>query len=244
MKKSKLNQVGNLEKLVSFANAQGPVYNPSKASIKVAALQTLLTQSQGAIKAADVSRTAYESALNARQEVFSTIPRLGGRLIAVLKANGASPDVVADAMAIKRRFSSQAKKVVDNTPDSTSSPASGTTNGVKYQRKLSQLDWDSKVGNFQRLVIKVTAEPAYQTYEADLQVPALNVCITTLRDKNKAVINAFRAMKEANQAADKLLFEASGIYGQSVAVKAYIQAVYGFGTVKHREVTSLKFIKR
>jgi hypothetical protein len=242
MKKSKLNQVGNFEKLVSFTNAQGPVYNPSKAAIKVAALQTLLTQAQGAIMAADVSRTAYADALHTRQQVFSTIPGLARRIISVLKANGASQDVIDDGLAIKRRFSSQAKKAVEGTPLPASSP-DGNVNGVVYQRRISQLDLDSRIGNFQRLVIRVTADPLYKPNETDLQTLALEAFVTTLRDKNKAVINAFIAMKEANQVVNRILYAPTGIHGEASAVKAYFESVFGYRSFQHKEVQSLKFTR-
>src|SRR3954462_6277827 len=110
MKKSKLNQVGNFGKAVSFVNAQGAVYNPSNASIQVAALDALLTQAQGSIKAADVSRTAYEQAIHERQAVFRGIPKLSRRIVATMKANGISADAIEDVMTIKRRFNSQNAK--------------------------------------------------------------------------------------------------------------------------------------
>src|SRR4051812_25983097 len=110
MKTSKQNQVGNFEKLVSFTNAQGAVYNPGKGSIKSAALQTLLTQTQGAIQAAYVSRTAYVNAINTRNQALETIPKVATRIIGVLQSSGVSKETLESCKAIKRRFSSSAKK--------------------------------------------------------------------------------------------------------------------------------------
>jgi hypothetical protein len=247
MKNSKLNQVGNFEKLVSFTNAQGPVYNPSKASIEVAALQTLLTQAQGAMQAADVSRTAYEDAINARQQVFKTIPRQARRIIAALKANGAPPEVIDDVMAIKRRFS-PGRKILDKPPAQTSSTGTpgtpdGDENGAKFRRRISQLDLDSRIGNFQKLVIRATAEPLYKPNETDLQTAALNTFVATLRTRNTNVINAFIALKDADQTVNKTLYDSTGIYGQASAAKAYIESIFGFRSIKHKEVTSLKFLR-
>lgn len=242
MKSSKKNQVGNFEQLVSFCTAQGSSYHPSMASIGVSALEAMLAQAKGSLEAASVSRTAYEQAINARKEVMKPLPKLARRIIAVLRENHAPKDVIDDCMAIKRRSYSRAKKVVTNTPVTTSSP-DGNANGVTYRRSLSQLDKDSIIGNFQELVIRATAEPAYQTQQADLQPTALRAHTEMLRNRNTAAINAFIAMKETNRQLNEILFSNEGIYGLSLAVKAHIETVFGYRSDKHRDVLSIKFKK-
>lgn len=240
MKKSKFNQVGNLEKLVSFVNAQGAVYNPSKASIKNAALQTLLTQAQGAVQAVDVSRNAYEIALNARQQAFGPIPKTARRIIASLKACGASAEVMEDCMAIKRKFRGQGAK--SGKPPATVN-AESPESAVAVSRKVSYLDLESVIANFQSLVTRATTDPLYKPNEADLQAATLTALVATLRDRNKAVKTTYTNLKEANLALNKLLYDASGIYGQATAVKAYIESLYGFRSPKHKAVVALTFKK-
>jgi hypothetical protein len=243
MKKSKVNQVATFEKLLGFCNAQIAVYKPSKTSIQVAALETLLTQAQQSLKAADVSRTAYENAINARQPVFSTIPALAGRVIDALKASGASPEVVKDAMAIRSRFNSPAKRLV--TPAQNGLPDGNAQQGETiYQRRLSQLDLASKVENFERLVNRVSVEPLYKPNETDLQPAVLGMFVTTLRASNANVIGTFMAMKNANRALNALLFQATGIHGTAMATKAYLRSVFGKGSSEYREVGQFKFIKK
>lgn len=243
MKKSRSNQVGNFGKAVSFVNAQGPLYNPSKASIQVAALDALLTEAQGSLKAADVSRTAYEQHINARHVVFRAIPRLSRRIISALKASGVSRDALDDVMAIKRRFSSQKGKPVAITPDAATSP-DGISPGVKLQRRLSHLDLDSQIANFRRLVIRVTSMAEYNPNEAELRADELNTFVATLKGTNDAVIRAFIAMKEANQSVDRILYGPDGVYEKTTAMKAYIESVFGYRSEKHREISTLKFRKK
>jgi hypothetical protein len=238
MKKSKQNQVGNFEKLVSFVNAQGAVYNPSKASIKVAALQTLLTQSQGAIKAADVSRNAYDQAVNARQQVMRTIPALAGRIVAFLKVVGASPEVIDECQKIKSRFYSQRSKTNDRPPVAQSSATDQP--GEKKTRSVSYRDIESMMLMFERLVNKATAEPLYKPNETELQAASLNALIATMHDRNKAVKSATAAFNEANTSLEKLLFGASGIHDQAMAVKNYVQVVYGYRSAQHDQVSKIK----
>jgi hypothetical protein len=239
MKKSKVNQVGNFEQLVSFINVQGAVYNPSKASIKTAALQILLTQSQGAMKAADVSRNAYDQAVNARQQVFRTIPPLALRITAYLQMVGASREVVDECRTIARRINGRGSRSENKTPVSQSfAPAQP---GEKVGRKLTYLDKESMIQNFERLVNKVIADPLYKPNEVELQAAMLTALIAPLRDRNKAVKNASVALNEAIFAFNKTLFGETGIHGQAMAAKQYIRVLFGYGSPKHRQVTQLQF---
>jgi hypothetical protein len=250
MKKGKTNQVGNFEQFVSFCTALGSEYDPSMDSIKVSALEAMLVKSKGSLEAADVSRTAYVNALNARQPVFNTISALGSRIIGALKGSGVPPELLEDAKLIRRRFYSQAKKevrVITSPAPSTQpgAPAAATlpTEEVKFQRKLSQLDKDSMIANFNRLVKLVASEPRYKPNEVDLRVSTLSAFVTQLRKLNADVINSFMAMQHANQALDKDLYE-DGIYALATAAKGYIESVFGTGSEKHRQATKLQFRKR
>ena len=224
MKTNKANQVAAFEKFVGFCNAQSPVYNPSKASIQVAALNTLLTQAQSQIKAADVTRVAYENAVNARQTAFSTLQQTASRIVDALVASGASAEAIAEARAITRTFHSRAKVLV--TPASTTSP-DGQEQGGTYRRRLSRLDMASKVQNFEKLVARLTAEPLYRPNEANLTITAITAYANLLRAQNKSVIAAYETMQKANRALSITLYDKNGIYGSSQFIKAYIRSVYG-----------------
>lgn len=246
----KTNQVGNFEQFVSFCTALGSEYDPSMASIGVSALQAMLVQSKGSLEAADVSRTAYVNARNARQPVFRSIPKLASRIIGALKGSGVSPEMLEDAKLITRRFNSQAKKevrVITSPAPSTQPGAPATealpTEEVRFQRKLSQLDLESRIANFNRLVMLVASEPKYQPKEVALQAPTLTALVTTLRKLNSDVINAYTAMQNANMTLDKVLF-AEGIHATTSAAKGYIQSVFGNGSENHKMVTKLQFRKR
>lgn len=237
MKTSRQNQVGNFEKLVNFANAQGAVYNPSKASIKSAALQTLLTQAQVSIQAAYVARTAYVNALHARQQALASIPKLATRMIGILQASGVSPETMQACKAIKRRYHSGKSKIKETT-SATPAPS-----GAVAQRTIGQSDVDSMIANLHQLVILATSDALYKPNETELQAAGLNTFITSLRDKNKAVSVAQVAMNEAHRTLDNVLYSVSGIYGQASATKGYIKALFGYTSSKFKEVSSIRFKK-
>jgi hypothetical protein len=58
--------VANFEKLISFCNGYGGSYNPSKNSIKITALNTLLTDAQKAVAKVITQTVAYNNTVNTR----------------------------------------------------------------------------------------------------------------------------------------------------------------------------------
>jgi hypothetical protein len=239
MKANKANQVATFEKLLGFCNEQKTVYNPSKASIQVAALGTLLTQSQNQLKAADVSRIAYENAVNARQTAFSTLQKKASRIIDTLVASGASAETLADARAIRRKLKPHPKVLV-------SPPARTASAGVPKQeenvyRSISQLDKASMIKNFEMLISRVSAEPLYKPNESELSIAGLNTYATNLRTLNKNVISTYEVWRTATRTVNQTLYGANGIYGIGKAAKAYIRATFGHGSVEHKAITGFEF---
>jgi hypothetical protein len=241
MKANKANQVATFEKLLGFCNEQKTVYNPSKASIQVAALGTLLTQSQNQLKAADVSRIAYENAVNARQTAFSTLQQKASRIIDALVASGASAETLADARAIRRKLKAHPKVLVP--PPAKTASADVTEPEEKVYRSISQLDRASMIKNLEMLISRVSAEPLYKPNETDLSIAALNTYAAHLRTANKNVISTYEALRTANRILNQTLYGANGICGIGRATKAYIRSVYGFSSIEHKAIAMFQFKK-
>ena len=104
MKTAKVNQVATFEKLLGFCNAQSAVYNPSKASIQLTALNSLLTQAREFLRAVDSAHVAYVTAINKREEMFDKMLTLSRRTIHALKASEASAETLSDAIQLKNRL--------------------------------------------------------------------------------------------------------------------------------------------
>ena len=79
--KTTTQQVAAYARLVGFCNTLGPVYNPSNASVKIAALNAMLTQAQSSIDAAISLRNTYEDAVKARKQIFARTQPLATRIV-------------------------------------------------------------------------------------------------------------------------------------------------------------------
>jgi hypothetical protein len=231
-----VKQVAAFEKLLGYCNAHGATYNPGKASLKVAALNTLLTSAQQSLEAVKILRTAYDNAVNSRRQTFDDLPRFMTRIVNTLASTDASRATVDEAYFYSKRFRS-----VKSRP-AIASGNPGTVSEPPLPRSAAHFDFDSKTDNFAALVKVVSAEPSYNPNEPDLQIIALNAFVTSLREKNKAVLKAQVALSNGRAARNRILYSTSGIYGSARAVKHYIKGLFGYQSVGYRQIGGLTFI--
>lgn len=240
MKNSKVNQVENFEKLIVFCNTHGAVYKPSKGSLQMTALHSLLTQAQQMMKAVKAARTQYENSLNARKGKFSVLPRLASRIVEALRASGASSETMLQARVIRNMLTGAKKR--KHLKPYAPAPTEGTEAPRPYT--LSQMDMASRIDNFERLVMWVAAYPDYQPAEDDLSVASLQNLVHELRTLNRAVINTYMDKKNLNRSLNKLLFQSNGVYEVATLVKGYMRSIFGKRTKEDKEISLLTFIRQ
>lgn len=96
--------VANLEDLISFCTGYGATYQPTKASIKLAALNTLFAQSQAAIADVTAKLIIFHTATNTRQDTFASLKSLSTKLINALQTTDATDKTIEDAKSINRKI--------------------------------------------------------------------------------------------------------------------------------------------
>jgi hypothetical protein len=241
--KTNTQQVAAYARLVGFCNTLGPVYNPSNATVKIAALNTLLTQAEGSIDAAITLRNTYEDAVKARRQVFANVRPLVIRIVSAVRASGASDETLAYVRTIKRVFTPQAKGK-NPAPQSTPASAPGDAGNQSTSHGASQLGYDVMTTNFARLVERLSTEKLYKPNEVDLQIASLKTFVKTMRDANTRVMTAALAMKNGTSAQKQLLFGKTGLHGTAMGTKDYIKSVFGTMSDQYKAVKSLQFINR
>jgi hypothetical protein len=240
MKTTVEKQVAAFEKLISYCNAHGAMYNPSKASMKVTALNALLTSAQQSVQVVDTAQNALTLAVNARQQIFDPLPKVATRILNSLAATDASPELIADVKMIRDKFRSQASARKPTEPATSSS----TEPQDQSRGPLSYLDFETKIRNMGRLIQLLSSEPTYKPNEAELQIAALSTLLNNLKEKHKAVQNAQVAVSVAKTIRKKIVYEASGIHGTALRVKKYIRAAFGATSDQYRQLKGLTFRKQ
>ena len=235
--------VANFEDLISFCTGYGATYNPSKASIKLAALNTQLTAARASLTAVNSALPAFNNATTARETAFEPLAKLITRVTNATAASGAVKGVVDDVKTIARKLQGRratAKKVGETTPTDPSNPTEPTEKTIS----ASQLSYDSRIENLEKLNQQLAAITLYAPNEADLKVTALNALLTDLKAKNTAVVAATTPLSNARINRNKTLYDpATGLVTAAAEVKMYVKSLFGASSPQYKQISGIKFTK-
>lgn len=236
MKTGNVKQVATFEELLGFCHAHGALYNPSKASIKIAALEALFTSAQQSLEAVKIAYTEYNNAVNVRQAAFNSLPVFCTRLVNALAATDATKATLEEAYAYVKKF----RWNIPQPPPATDEM--GEAISPARTRSTSEGDFASRTESFAGLVKVVSKEPSFHPNEADITIEALNARIQELRILTTNVIEMRVALSNVRANRNKILYEQ--IYASAKAVKRYMKGTFGYRSVAYNQIKGLTFIAK
>ena len=231
--------VANFDDLISFVTGYGTAFNPSKASIKLTALQTLSTNAKNAINAVNAALPAYSNAVAAREAAFEPFSKLITRVNNALKASDTTQEVDDSANTIVRKL--QGRRATAKATDEEKKVAADAGKEI-IEISTSQMSYDSRLDNFDKLIKLLSSVPAYAPNEADLKIAALTALYTDLKAKNLAVLNAEIPLNNARISRNDIMYKENiGLVDVASDVKTYIKSVFGATSPQYKTVSTLKF---
>lgn len=231
----------NFEDLISFCTGYGATYNPSKVSIKLPGLSTLLTSANAALQAVKVAKTTYDNATNAREVVFKPLKSLATKVINALAATDSMSQTVDDAKTVNNKIQGRRAKAIKE-PEAGEAGVAVT---APKTASTSQQSFDKLIDHFAQLIQTLTAEAKYIPNENELKVATLNTMLADLKAKNTAVINATTALSNARIARDKILYsDDTGLIDTAKDVKQYVKSLFGASSPQYKQVSGLEFKMR
>jgi hypothetical protein len=96
--------VANFEDLISFCTGYGTSYNPSKAGIKLPALNTQFTSAKNSLTAINTALPPNTNAVNAREIIFTPLSKLITRVVNAVDSSSVPKQIVADVKTIARKI--------------------------------------------------------------------------------------------------------------------------------------------
>ena len=231
--------VANFDELLSFVTGYGAVYNPSKATIKLTALQTLATNAKNAINAVNAALPAYSNAVSAREVAFEPLSKLSTRILNALKATDTTTQVDESATTLVRKIQGKRATPKLTEEEKTAAKAEGTET---KEVSSSQMSYDSRLDSFDKLIKHLTSIPLYAPNEADLKVATLTTMLNDLKAKNTAVVATLVSLSNARIARNDLMYKANtGMLDIALDSKAYIKSAFGATSPQYKQVSKLKF---
>lgn len=231
--------VANFDDLISFVTGYGTAYNPSKATIKLTALQTLSTSAKTAINAVNAALPAYSNAVAAREAAFEPLSKLITRVNNALKATDTTEQVDESAKTLVRKIQGSRATAKKTEEEITAEKAEG-----KETKEISssQMSYDSRLDNFDKLIKLLTSVTLYAPNEADLKVTALTTLYNDLKAKNTAVVTATTPLSNARIARNEILYKTNtGLVDIALDTKTYIKSLYGATSPQYKQVSKLEF---
>jgi hypothetical protein len=231
--------VSNLDDLISIITAYGATYNPTKTAIKLTALQTLSTNAKAAVNAVNAALPAYSNAVAAREVAFTPLNKLSTRVLNAIKATDTTEQVDDNARTLIRKI--QGKRATPKKTEEEKAAAQAEGKEVK-EISASQLSYDNRLDNFDKLIKLLSSITLYVPNEAELKVTALTTLYNDLKAKNAAVLSATTQLSIARIARNDVLYKANtGLVDIALDVKTYIKSLYGATSPQYKQVSGISF---
>lgn len=234
--------VANYEKLIANITAFGTSYNPSKASLKLPELNNQLSTAQECISIVNSSEPSYKNAVSARDVAFAPLSKLITRVNNALKASDTTTQVDESAMTLVRKL--QGRRATPKMTEEEKKVVAEAGNEVT-EISSSQMSFDSRLDNFDKLIKLLSSVEAYAPNEEELTVAALTSLYNDLKAMNTDVIIAEAPLTNARIARNDVLYKpGTGVVDTSVDVKTYVKSVFGATSPQYKTISGLKFTSR
>ena len=234
--------VANFENLITSIIALGTSYNPSKDSIKLDALQTLLNESKESLNAVNIAQAAYTNAVAARKVAFKPFSQLITRVYNSLKATDTTIQIDQSARTIVRKLQGRraSARISEEEKKALEAEAKETN-----QISASQMSFDNRIENFDKLIMLLSSVPLYNPNEEELKIETLKALYNQLKEKNTEVILPAIQLSNSRIARNKILYkENTGLLDIALASKTYIKSVFGATSPQYKQVSKLYFKNR
>ena len=231
--------VANFGTLITVVKGFKTAYNPSKQSITLPALTTLKTAADAAMAGVNAKQGACSTAVAARELAFEPLSKLSTRILNSLKATDAPKPVINSATALVRKLQGQRATPKKTAEELAASEAEGT---VVKQVSSSQMSFDNRIENFDRLIQLLITIPEYAPNETDLKTASLTTYWQSLQASNATAGEAETNLENARIARNEVLYlPSTGLVDVASAVKLYVKSVFGATSAQYKQVSALTF---
>lgn len=231
--------VANFEELVNYVVAYNLVYNPSRESIQVKALQDVLAAGKKCIADYNIALSPYKICTAEREVAYAPLDKLTTRLINSLKATDTTKQMDDTAQSLARKIKGErASAKVEAAP----AVAGETTDAETKQISSAQTSFDNRLDNFDKLILHLDNIPQFKPNEPELKSEATRAMYNNMSEKNNAARLATVALSNARIVRNKTLYTpVTGLVDIAFDVKVYIKSVFGATSPEYKQVGGIEF---
>ena len=106
------------------------------------------------------------------------------------------------------------------------------------------MSYDSRIENFNKLIILLASVPMYMPNEEELKITALTDTYNDLKSKNMAVVSAEITLNNARIARNTVMYQDNiGLVDIATDIKTYIKSLFGTQSPQYKLVSGIRFTK-
>ncbi len=238
---SHLKNVTNFDELIAYITSYGAAYNPSRASIQLNELKALSANAKPYLSAVSDALPAYDNAVAARKAAFAPVGKLITRVNNAIKATETTEQVDESVRTLVRKL--QGRRA---TPKKTEAEKAAALEAGKTIVEISstQMDYDSRVDNLDKLIKLLNSITLYAPNEEELKITALIALHNDLKAKNLDVLNTEVIVSNVRNARNEFLYKSlTGLVDIALDTKTYIKSAFGATSPQYKQISKLKFTK-
>ncbi|MTK52084.1 hypothetical protein [Paludibacter sp.] len=231
--------VANFDQMITSVASFGTLYKPSRPELQIPALQTLATSARTSLNKVDAALPAFKNAVAAREVKFEPLSKLATRLLNAVKSTSTTEAVDDNVQALVHKI--QGAKATPKLTEEEKTTLAAEGKSTK-EISVSQMSYDSRLENLNKLVLQLGSIPEYKPNEPELQVATLRQLYNDMSTLNSAVVTAEKTLDNARIARNEVLYKSlSGLVDISADVKTYVKSVFGASAAQFKQVSKLEF---
>ena len=223
----------------SFVSTYGSDYNPAKASIGLAELQTLSDDAGNALADLNERYSDWRNAKIALDLALKPFSNLITRIMNALRASDTPVEADESARMLIRKI--RGKRVSAKLTDEEKQILAAEGKEAR-EISSSQTSFDNRMENFHRLIKLLSGFPLYAPNEPDLTVEGLSNLYDDLMRKNASAVAAYVSVSNARIARNTVFYKSdTGLVDIALAVKAYVKSRFGTTSPQYKQIAKLRF---
>lgn len=239
--KGHAKNVTSFDELISVIDTYGESFNPAREALKSLNLRIQARQYRDALDAVNSAFSNYSKAIIARESGFEPLNKLVTRVANSVKSTESADHVYQSTMTLVRKIQGRRATPKRTKEEVETDLAAGN---VFTEKSASQMSYDSRLENLNKLVQLISGFELYGPNEADLKVEGLSDLYKDLAAKNQAVITASSQLNDARMKRDNAFYKENGLVEVGSDTKAYIKSVFGADSPKYKLVSKIEFRKQ
>lgn len=229
--------VANFKELIAFAESLGADYTPPVEELKTNMLRKQALLLDDALQAVNDAQANNKKAIYERQINYENINSLASRVGAMLNVLSVEPKTIKDARSIISKIVGSNTKKAAVVANSEALPTKTVS--------TSQMSFEQRKNNFEKLIALVQAEPKYKPNDRDLEIETLQNYVKSLGESITRVLETEKVLDIARQKRDDLLYiEQIGAVVVGLRLKEYIKSKYSAKSSEYKRVQSIALVKR